>query len=71
MHGSADETIPVQYSIDAAGQYADARLVVIPDDTHCYDLHPDMLADAVRDFLRSLYDPASGSRQMCPVSEPT
>lgn len=71
VHGSADETIPVQYSIDAAGQYADARLVVIPDDTHCYDLHPDMLADAVRDFLQTLHHPGSSSRQMCPISEPT
>ncbi|MDO5477064.1 MAG: alpha/beta fold hydrolase [Eubacteriales bacterium] len=54
VHGSADETVPVQYSIDAARLYTNAKLVVIPGDTHCYDLHVDMLADAVRTFLQDL-----------------
>ena len=51
VHGSGDESVPVQCSIDAAAKYADAKLVIIPDDTHCYDLHVDQLAEAVKDFL--------------------
>ena len=51
VHGTGDETVPFQYSVDAAGKYADAKLVLIPDDTHCYDLHLDLVEAAVRDFL--------------------
>lgn len=51
VHGSGDTSVTMQCSVDAEKLYADARLVIIPDDTHCYDLHPDLLADAVRDFL--------------------
>ena len=54
VHGSADATVPVQSSIDAAKLYANAKLVLIPGDTHCYDLHVDMLAESVRDFLENL-----------------
>jgi len=51
VHGTGDETVPFQCSVDAAAKYADAKLVLIPDDTHCYDLHLDQLEAAVRDFL--------------------
>ena len=54
VHGSGDESVPVQCSIDAAAKYADAKLVIIPDDTHCYDLHVDLVAEAVRDFLQAV-----------------
>lgn len=51
IHGDADATIPVQASVDAAARYRDARLEVIPGDTHCYDFHLDMAVDAVRRWM--------------------
>ena len=51
VHGSGDLAVPVHYSEEAASLYADARLVILPNDSHCYDLHVDMMADAVRTFL--------------------
>ena len=54
VHGTGDESVPVQCAIDVAAKYENAKLVTIPDDTHCFDLHPDMLADAVREFLETV-----------------
>ena len=51
VHGAGDLTIPVQCSIDAQKAYAQAELVVIPEDTHCYDLHLDMAVDALRNWM--------------------
>ena len=50
VHGDADESVPVQVGIDAARRYRDCRLVLIPGDTHCYDLHLDQVLEAVRDW---------------------
>lgn len=54
VHGGDDLSVPVQYSEKAAALYKDARLVIIPGDTHCYDLHKDRLAEAVREFLEEM-----------------
>ena len=54
VHGSADLSVPVLYSEAAAKIYKDARLVIIPDDTHCYDYHLDQVTAAVRDFLEEM-----------------
>ena len=54
VHGSADLAVPVDYSVRAAEIYADARLVIIPEDTHCYDFHLDLVQEAVRAFLTDL-----------------
>lgn len=54
VHGDGDLSVPVHYSEKAADLYADARLVIIPGDTHCYDLHKDQLAEAVRSFLEEM-----------------
>lgn len=51
VHGSADETVPVEYSYRAAAMYRRAELVIIPGDTHCYDRHLDLLSQAIRGFL--------------------
>ena len=51
VHGSADETIPVEYSVRAAEAYADAALSVIPGDTHCYDYHLDLAIQAVEKWM--------------------
>ena len=51
IHGDKDEAVPLQYSIDASGQYENCRLVVVPDDNHCYDFHTDIVVRAIQDFL--------------------
>ncbi len=51
VHGDADEAVPVQYGIDAANAYENAKLVLIPGDTLCLDYHLDMAVDAVRDWM--------------------
>ena len=51
VHGDADETVPVQCSIDAAKQYNNAELVVIPGDDHCYHYHLDQVVEAVRAWM--------------------
>ena len=53
-HGTADEAVPVQYSIDAAQAYANARLVLLEDDDHGYHAHLDEVCDAVKGFLSTL-----------------
>ena len=51
VHGDADESVPVQCSIDAARQYQDAELVLIKGDTHCFDNHLDEVVEAVRKWM--------------------
>lgn len=54
VHGTGDQSVPFHYSEEAAAKYADARLVLIPGDTHCYDLHLDQVTEAVRSFLQEM-----------------
>ena len=51
VHGDADETIPVQCSVQAAERYRNASLKIIPGDTHCYDYHLEEAVAAVRAWL--------------------
>ena len=51
VHGAEDETVPAECSIAAQKAYADAELVIIPGDTHCYDRHLDTAVDAVRQWM--------------------
>lgn len=52
IHGDEDEAIPVSYAYDAAKRYKNAKLVIIPGDTHCYDHHLEMVTEALKDFLK-------------------
>lgn len=52
VHGDEDEAVPVEYGIRAAKRYADAKLVLIEGDDHCYDRHLDQVVTAVQDWLR-------------------
>lgn len=52
VHGDADGAVPVQCSIDAASQYKNAELAVIPGDGHCYENHLDQAVDAVRVWMK-------------------
>ncbi len=54
VQGDADEAVPLEYARRAAELYANAKLVVVPGDTHCFDRHLEMMTDAVRDFLAGL-----------------
>ncbi len=54
LHGSLDESVPVEDSINAASAYANATLKIIEHADHCYENHLDVERDAVRDFLISL-----------------
>ena len=51
VQGDADEAVPLQYARRAAELYANAKLVIVPGDTHCYDHHLEMVTGAVRNFL--------------------
>ena len=51
VHGDADEAVPVKYGMEAAQLYEHASLVLIPGDTHCYDVHLDMVTDAVKTWM--------------------
>ena len=51
VHGDADVSVPIRYSIDAAEKYKDCTFVTVPGDTHCYDHHLDVVTDALRSFL--------------------
>ena len=54
VHGDADESVPIRGSIDAVNKYRDARLKIIPGDTHCYDHHLDQMIEAVTEFLKQM-----------------
>lgn len=53
-HGTADEAVPVQYSIDASAAYENAQLVLLENDDHGYHQHLDQVCAAVQDFIRAL-----------------
>lgn len=54
VQGDADEAVPLAYAKKAAELYADAKLVVIPGDTHCFDHHLEAMTRAVTAFLDEL-----------------
>ncbi len=54
VHGTEDEAIPVSFSQDASKKFKNCRYEEIPEDSHCYDLHLDMVIDVVKDFLQKL-----------------
>jgi len=51
VHGDADGAVPPEVSIDAARRYAQAELVLIPGDGHCYEVHLDQAIAAVKDWI--------------------
>ena len=54
VHADTDEAVPVQYAYDAAKRYRNAELVIIKDDTHCYDNHLEQATEAVARFLKRI-----------------
>ena len=51
IHSDTDEAVPFQCGVDVTEAYQNAELVVIPNDTHCYDNHLDMVLEALRAWL--------------------
>ena len=54
VHGTADEAVPVQYSLDAAAEYDNAQLVLLEGDDHGYHAHLDDVCAAIKEFVSSL-----------------
>ena len=53
IHGDADDTVPPEDSVRAAGQYAQCRLELIPGETHHFDRHPEATRGIIRDWLQN------------------
>ena len=51
IHSDTDEAVPFSCSEEAAKSYRNAKLVMIPDDTHCFDNHLDQVLDAIREWM--------------------
>ena len=51
IHSDTDEAVPFSCSEEAAKAYRNAKLVVIPGDTHCYDYHLDQVLEAIREWM--------------------
>ena len=51
VHSDTDEVVPFICSEEAAQAYDNAKLVVIPGDTHCYDYHLEQVLDAIREWM--------------------
>ena len=51
VHGDADGAVPVRYGVEAAKRYRNSRLVRIPGDGHCYELHLEQMTDAVKQWM--------------------
>ena len=54
VHADTDEAVPVSYAYDSAEKYKDARLVIIKDDTHCYDNKLPEVLSAITQFLQEV-----------------
>lgn len=53
VHGTGDDTVPVEYGQKLHERYKHSKLVLIPDDDHCFNLHLDQMIDAVIQFLKA------------------
>lgn len=51
VQGDQDDPALMRSAREAAERYRNSRLVMIPGDTHCYDLHLDQMVAAVKDWI--------------------
>lgn len=54
VHADTDESVPVQYALDAAEAYQNCTLKIVEGDTHCYDRHLDRVCQIVGEFLTEM-----------------
>lgn len=52
VHGDADTSVPLRYSVRAAEQYENAKLIIIPGADHGYHGHLEELTAAIQSFLK-------------------
>ncbi len=52
VQGGADDPALIRSAAAAAERYKNARLVMIENETHCYDNHPEKMTEAVADWMR-------------------
>lgn len=58
VHGTQDEAVPYHYGAELKNQYANAELVTIEGDDHCYNYHLDEVTAAVKAFLLRIKEDA-------------
>ena len=51
VHADTDESVPYRCALEALELYDDAKLVTVKVDNHCFELHLDQMAAAIREFL--------------------
>ena len=51
IHGTEDEAVPYEYGKELSEKYANAELLSIEGDNHCYNYHLDQVKAAVTEFL--------------------
>ena len=51
IHGDADDVVPPEDSLEAARNYRQCRLAMIPGETHHFDRFPDQMYALIRDWL--------------------
>ena len=56
IHGDADDVVPFTDSIEAARQYHNCRLAVIPGETHHYDRFPEQMKTIIREWMTERKD---------------
>ena len=61
VHADTDEAVPVSCAYDAAEKYSNAKLVIIKNDTHCYDNRLPEVIEAVKQFLTGVEDRRCGN----------
>ena len=54
VHGADDLTVPLSVAERASKEYENVTLTVIEGEDHCFDFHPDQMAEAVRSFVEKL-----------------
>lgn len=51
VHGEDDRSVPIECVRDKVSHYKNCRFVSIPDETHCYDNHLDVVVKTIKDYI--------------------
>ena len=62
VQGEADLSVPARDAVELSKLYKNCTLKMIPEDDHCFDLHLDMMADAVRKWVKDTIIAAGGTK---------
>ncbi|MBO6214025.1 MAG: alpha/beta hydrolase, partial [Lachnospiraceae bacterium] len=54
VHGAKDDTVPLECSKEYAKRYNNCKLVITPEDGHCFEHNIDMVTEAISEFLSEL-----------------